>query len=748
METAEKPEEKRVKMPYKLIDREYYAGDLWDFIEGRKADAADPSKFAIKVDDTDPSKPVIVVGLDFGHGECMAYKRYKVGTTWLTVSLHFDDDQGQKLMTVIRYGDDGTVTIGKEVATPDAAARGGHIYPYFKEPPTRWEQPSQLRDSANNAITFGKVIRDFLRALWDRILENDQVDTTPSIREAAKDGRLLVAMGCPASSEWTKQESINKLYELLRDITGCDNVAIMPEPKAALMAPIVYSKNISSDWKARLTALMSTGKGICIYDLGSSTIDFTYVRLGEILITRSIRLGGSDLDSEMLKKAEQKTGLNLGGDGKNATWSIRDENKLSLREAKEKYYSSGGAMTPAVLNPVNGANIKSFLLDPDFMRSVVGTDSDKDSWYQRVHKFFESTQVEVMTYLGGKAEDFNGLIILTGGTSHVTEVRDICANVWMAVEENPFKGGTSGPKTDDGPNRAGGHARFTVLKDPSSSVATGLAFAKSTEYAAADKFPALRESLNASYQKAYDSFVDNLASYCATVVLKFFQQAVEFYNDGQSHKIDEIVNKASELIRNSGNFSDEHMKQSMDFFLGINKKDSAFNQCKQQILEKVNAFSGEIYGGQLNEGIKLSNMTIGEDVRFFMSNAVTNALLDKIKTTVLRSTFKFLFSLDLAKKFLRFLTSSNYLINWSDNPTFVDRRAVEPLTPKQIQKIALKLDRKHQQILNSAFRDAEKRLTYMDSKDMKDPYYQMLDAQLEVAIGKILFLVYDRSNCK
>ena len=746
METVERTKEERVKMPYKLIDRNYYIGDLWDFI-GKD-----------NVKDDDPSNPVVVVGLDFGHGECMVYKRYRQGSKWFTVPLYFDDAKNQKLMTAIRYGDNGFVTIGKEVSNRTVAAHGGHILPYFKVPPSQWKNNSGLRDSFNKEITNGTVIRDFLRALWDRALKFDQIDSTPSIKKAAVDDRLLVAMGCPASSEWTNEESMKQLKELLQEVTGCNNVAIMPEPKAALMAPIVYSANVSNDWKARLTALMTTGSGICIYDLGSSTIDFTYVRLGKVLITRSKRIGGSDLDTKMLERAEQKMKLDFGSNGKRETWNIRDENKLYLREAKEKYYDDISNVF-AVLQPVdtvkdadnqNKGSSKvakvNVEIDSDFMQGVVGSDSDKDSWYQSIHKFFESTQGDVITYLGGTLDDFNGLIILTGGTSHVTEVRKICADVWRATEENPFDDAASNRETNAAPNQEKGHAHFTVLKDPSSSVATGLVFAKSTEYEAAARFQGIRADLNASYESAYDRYVTNLSSFCAGVVLKYFKEAVGFYNDNQPHKIEKIVNKTSALIRESENFSDEHMQKIMDVLLGVDKPGGEFARCQQDILDKVNAFAGDIYGGELNERIALSKPSIGEDVRFFLSNAVTSALIKTVSRTVMQTTLNVLATLDLFWSILKSVIP--FMNNRNDKPTLVQKKLNTPLTPQEIQGIALKLNQEKQKIQNAAAVAAKDLITEMDSKDMKDPYFQMLDAQLEVAIGKILFLVYDKSDCK
>lgn len=710
--------EKKTKLPYKLLDSDFYQGDLEAFI-----DLSDRGGAAAAAVD-------MVVSIDFGHGECMCWKRYKSSpSSWSEDILQFDSAKNNKIMTVLRYGDDGSVTIGREVISDELIAKGGVMHSYFKVPPRDWT------DDLANGKKYGDAIRDYLTELWKRVLLYDQGREETSIKKALKDGRLLVAMGCPASSDWTDPEPARKLRDLIGSITGCDKVVIMPEPKAALMSPIANAGKASDAWKKRLTELMTTGHGVCIYDLGSSTIDFTYVRMGRLLITSSIRLGGSDLDKGMLKKVENDWKAD-------SDWvlskdpNMRDEYSLRLRLAKEECYRG---IRQAVLLQCEGRNDKTetsdepIVITPKFMEAVVNAPIDGGaSWYQRVLKFFEDTHADVVTNLGSELDKsgFNGLIILTGGTSQVTEVRQICQQVWNATEEKPFEGNS---RVDQKP-----HTVYTILPDPSSSVAMGLAFAKSTECEAAAKMPVIRSELLSLYNGAYQQYILNLSQYCALSVYKCFEIAAKKLDDGNEHMIDDIVNATMKNIGEFGCFSDDYMQKIMGTLLGTGDANGKLAVCQKSIIDKVNVLSQDIYGGQLNGRIALPPMNLSGDVRYYLSGAVSSVVVDKITDKIMNSIFGYLAVLDAVLWIFR-----NY-----GEPTLIDKQKQKPLTTKQIKKVVEKLSEKKDPIVKRAAKSVKSLLTDMDPAEMKDPYFRMLDAQLEVALGKVLFLVYDNTDCK
>ena len=62
--------------------------------------------------------------------------------------------------------------------------------------------------------------------------------------------------------------------------------------------------------------------------------DFTYVKMGKTLITRSLRLGGHDLDEQMLEVAMEDSGLTRD----QIPTEQRQTLLVQLREMKEAFY--------------------------------------------------------------------------------------------------------------------------------------------------------------------------------------------------------------------------------------------------------------------------------------------------------------------------------------------------------------------------------------------------------------------------
>lgn len=92
---------------------------------------------------------------------------------------------------------------------------------------------------------------------------------------------------------------MEKYKALVTKATGYKNATILPESNGAIMAAIN-------------AGTFDLSRGVAIYDLGSSTLDFTYILMGKALITASIPLGGSDIDKAMLRYIAKKYKLDPG----------------------------------------------------------------------------------------------------------------------------------------------------------------------------------------------------------------------------------------------------------------------------------------------------------------------------------------------------------------------------------------------------------------------------------------------------
>ena len=234
-------------------------------------------------------------------------------------------------------------------------------------------------------------------------------------------------------------------------------------------------------------------------DAGSSTLDFTYVQMGKKLITRSLRLGGYGLDEQMLETALEDSGLTRA--------QIPQEQRqmllVQLREMKEAFYPSQDSLGVQVI-PIWGVDSEGradpevpsglqlqFTMNAAFMGRALnrqgiqlnGHFSPKQSWLELCREFVQYSKA-----LAGPC----GGIILTGGTSFVSGMRDMVQQIYGV--------------------------QVLQSRDPSSSVAKGLCYGKSLEIRGRDyveEYRAFAEKLSADQ---YQAFVRELSAHIVQVV--------------------------------------------------------------------------------------------------------------------------------------------------------------------------------------------------------------------------------------
>ncbi|MBR6499993.1 MAG: rod shape-determining protein, partial [Firmicutes bacterium] len=226
----------------------------------------------------------MVVGIDVGHGECMAYVYRKKDDQWEPEPLHVNSDYETKIPSYIAYDDNGNPIIGKGVSS----VSGFHVY--FKQEPSEWNKKPD-----DDAPTYKQLMKDYISVVWNNIWTYNDIFHNV-VNPVTKDD-ILVVIGCPASGSWTKPEAMQEYVDLTKAATGCTKVMILAESTAAIMTPIYLKK------------VVDLGNGVAIYDFGSSTLDFTYILMGKVLLTASIPLGGSDVDRAMLRYILRENGI-------------------------------------------------------------------------------------------------------------------------------------------------------------------------------------------------------------------------------------------------------------------------------------------------------------------------------------------------------------------------------------------------------------------------------------------------------
>lgn len=212
------------------------------------------------------NKHKYVVGIDFGHGE----------TSAATCELEWDKDAGQREANVLDIDMDrnarkkvipsaicrikGGVVIGDEAFEHTTDNEGIRIG--FKEKPTTIDGEKE------------KLMIDYMRAVYGRIREAD---------DRLTDDNHIVYIARP--SGWQDEEA-KETYRQMAVMAGIPLGGLTSESRAA----IFYAKS------PRVGFANEISKGAIVFDLGSSTVDFTYLSDNDKPIDNGYNLGASIID--------------------------------------------------------------------------------------------------------------------------------------------------------------------------------------------------------------------------------------------------------------------------------------------------------------------------------------------------------------------------------------------------------------------------------------------------------------------
>lgn len=626
----------------------------------------------------------IVVGLDFGHGETVAYKYYlepdtkSGGKKPVYRNVKMDYKGSAAIPTYIHCDASGRVVIGKEAADESG------FHQHFKQSPKRWDTPVGGR-------TARELMRDFIGTLWQSILIYDD-----TIKEALANGTLLLAVGCPSGGDWTTEESMRAYGELVREATGCAYVEIFPESAAAIMANIHSVMMRTGEDQPGYT-----GCGVAIYDFGSSTLDFTYVYMGRVIFNLSVDLGGSQIDEAMLRKLLADNGLTEG----DIPAGQRDSVLAQIRGHKEDFYPReklSRLLVNLTSTDEDDENLLDclYVLNKDFMHEVLWEDRKIHirnetyrnrglSWGECCREFVADTCKLISQY---PCE----AVVLTGGTSFVTDTVEICRDTYKKAFPN---------------------AAFSPEADRGVSVAKGLCYAKSVESRSAEEIGTVRNSLKTAFRKEYDQLLKNVAESIFDEIWAVTSGVyAELAQDGQPHHKDEINIRIDSRIHYS-----EALNERIGQVYGIHLRES-LSSCQEVVLEKVNGLSKTIYNTALENLPQLPPIT---DID--VENVMHDLTIGKLYLTV---------PLQEIAEFIRVLL---WLPDaWVDKAGNVSHdRLMEIVRERQD-------DAKKEKSRKKNVRDIEKSLR--KDGDLRADFDARVDEQFEIALGKITFLLYEQKE--
>lgn len=622
-----------------------------------------------------------VIGMDVGAGESMIYmaaKRKRQDGDADDITPRSIMENG-KVLSALCF-DNGKTIIGK------SAFNRPKFYLDFKKSPNKWNR------EYDSQHTYRDLMKAFIEKLWKQTLKNNGAE----LRKAVEEQKVLLTVGCPASPEWTDPKSIQDYQKLLIEATGCEHVAVLPESTAAIMSAMQESYISGED--------IDYSKGIAIYDAGSSTIDFTFVLVGKVLITRSYPIGGHKLDEMMLQKVLDDKGIT----GNQVAYEQKSDSLVELRTAKEEFYTELYPLKERKLNiTLPNVPVVSYKIDNDFMDKVVNKefkrngdlddDNSSATWIGLCREFINQTLLDIKGYDCGK-------VIITGGTSQVSQLREVI--------EKAYPG------------------KVAPANNPAASVARGLCYAKSLEMNGRDHVEAFKENINSIADKGYEYFVKALASYVAPVVCDETQSAAAYMyaNDITPRTVNKLADIiASEAGYNAALNGDTWKNKVCELFA------EAFNSVQTEIYNEVNETSKKIYKPTI-DSTPAELIAVNRDR---IENVNIAAALNKAWIVeALPYTLKAAMSLFVGLLFNMIPIKNEKYSDWVSKK--FEKGNVMLSTNQLTDFIA---DTNRESIISRMSRILYKEI--LNSKIGKEEFVSYVDCQAEIALGKVLFLVFD-----
>ncbi len=351
----------------------------------------------------DKTKHSFVVGIDFGHGETSA-AICKI--EWDTdaqkretriVDIDLDRAAHKKVISSsICHVADGLL-IGDEAFEHMTDNNGIRIC--FKQQPTSLDGEQE------------KLMVDYMRAVYAKILENYS-ELNPS--------NHIVYIARP--SGWTDEQS-KELYRLMALQAGIPLAGLTSESRAA----IFYAKSPHVNFAKVIS------KGAIVFDLGSSTLDFTYLSDTDKPIDFGYNLGASIIDEAILDN------MILKDENVNKFIqeypSYRDALKFRARKFKEEAYGR---------NPehktVSGFTLGNIISDQEesfdkyadiYVKFKISNLAELNDMVEKETQYMSNLKKAIVDFKENKipGKQING-VFMTGGASSMNFIRPMVAEVF------------------------------------------------------------------------------------------------------------------------------------------------------------------------------------------------------------------------------------------------------------------------------------------------------------------------------
>lgn len=441
-----------------------------------------------------------VIGIDFGHAETSAaICEIEWGKTDASSLLKVSDirinpsnnDHPAVFVSAICKEKGSLAQIGDNAFSSSKVFENendGNIVINFKQAP---EKIDGIRES---------LMIDYMRAVYGRIRE---------VEDCLTNDNHVVYIARP--SGWISVDT-KSIYCQMALNAGIPLAGLMSESRAA----IFYAKNEIS-----LGFTKNIGKGAIVVDLGSSTIDFTYIADGEQPIDYGYNHGAHYIEDFMYDKVLKENAI-IGDFMKNYP-KYEVALRFKLRKIKESIFSTNnnnGICSNFVFGNIVDEDNPDF---EDIENQVVKLRFKNQSEF---NDFLNSDDNHYMKDLENDLNDFakNHIpqkkvhgVFLTGGASRMGFVKDVIKDVYSKIYELE-----NGVRCDNG--------------NQSTTISRGIAQLGCADARFSEIESSIINKLNElDYEKSYNKFVEHVASNIALAVFIFTKDKLKMYMDSISN---------------------------------------------------------------------------------------------------------------------------------------------------------------------------------------------------------------------